>query len=148
MSSEFFSAMAMFWSAFLAATLLPGASEVVLVASLVEKSADPFLLIALATIGNTLGSLVNFGCGRFLIGYRDRRWFPVSAGHIERFSTVFRRYGVWTLLLAWAPIGGDALTVVAGIARVNLLLFLALVGSGKLARYVVVAIGVLNWPWV
>ena len=148
MTTEMLSGMAMFWSAFLAATLLPGASEIVLVTSLVEKTADPWLLIILATLGNTLGSLANWACGRFLIRFQDRRWFPVSARHVERFSQVFRRYGVWTLLLAWAPIAGDALTVVAGITRVNPVLFLVLVGIGKLARYLVVAIGVLNWPWV
>ncbi|NDW05039.1 YqaA family protein [Jiella pacifica] len=147
MTSEFLSAAAMFWSAFLAATLLPGASEVVLAAALVERTVDPWVLIALATAGNTLGSLFNWVCGRFLIGFQDRRWFPVSPRHVERFSSLFQRYGVWTLLFAWAPIGGDALTVVAGIARVNVGLFLVLVGAGKLLRYLVVAAGVLAWPW-
>lgn len=146
-SEHLLSGAAMFWSAFLAATLLPGASEVVLAASLVERTADPWLLVALATLGNTLGSLVNWMCGRFLIAFRERRWFPVSPRHIDRFTRVFQRYGVWTLLLAWAPIGGDALTVVAGIARVNVVVFLVLVGAGKLARYLVVAAGVLAWPW-
>ncbi|WAP69278.1 YqaA family protein [Jiella pelagia] len=148
MTSEFLAAAAVFWSAFLAATLLPGASEVVLVASLLDAAADPWLLIGLATVGNTLGSFVNWLLGRFLIGFADRRWFPVSRSQIDRFEAFFKRYGVWTLLLAWAPIGGDALTVIAGTARVNAVTFLVLVGVGKLARYLVVAAGVLSWPWV
>ncbi len=147
MSAACLAALAVFWSAFLAATILPAASEVVLAASLAERAADPWLLIGLATFGNTLGSLVNWVLGRFLAGFEDRRWFPVSPKRLHRFAAIFRRYGVWTLLFAWAPIGGDALTVVAGAARVNVLIFLALVGAGKLARYLIVAAGVASWPW-
>ena len=110
-----------------------------LVALLAAGRGDPFALIAVATIANTLGSVVNWLCGRFLMRYRDARWFPVSPARIERWSTTFRRYGLASLLLAWAPIGGDALTVVAGILKVPIVPFVILVGLGKLGRYLVVA---------
>ncbi|MBO0904178.1 YqaA family protein [Jiella sonneratiae] len=148
MTDGFLAAAAMFWSAFLAATFLPGGSEVVLAAGLIEKSADPWLLIGLATVGNTLGSLVNWACGRFLMAWQDRRWFPVKRDEIEHFTAFFRRWGVWTLLFAFVPVAGDALTLVAGIARVDAALFMLLVGLGKLGRYLVVAAGVLSWPWI
>ncbi|MBO0663935.1 DedA family protein [Jiella sp. MQZ9-1] len=148
MTAAFASEAAVFWSAFLSATFLPGASELVLAASLAERSADPFVLIGLATLGNTLGSLVNWVCGRFLIAFQDRRWFPVPPRQIDRFTAFFQRWGIWSLLLAWAPIIGDVLTVIAGIARVSVPAFLVLVGFGKLARYLAVAAGVLSWPWV
>lgn len=135
----------MFWSAFLAATVLPGASEVLLIALLIGDTGDPWIVIAAATLGNTLGSVANWACGRFLAHYRDRRWFPVPATQIDRFSGFFRRYGLWTLLLAWAPIAGDALTVIAGMLRVHLVPFTILVGIGKLGRYLVVAGGALAW---
>ncbi|MEF2554238.1 hypothetical protein VQ042_23400 [Aurantimonas sp. A2-1-M11] len=61
----------MFWSVFLAANILPGASEVLLVSG----TGEPWFVIATATVGNTLGSFANWACGRFLSHYRDRRWF-------------------------------------------------------------------------
>ncbi|MCQ0987255.1 YqaA family protein [Jiella marina] len=146
MTSELLTLVATFWSALLAATLLPGASEIVLVTALAAGEAGPFWLVAVATVGNTLGSLINWACGRFLMHFQDRRWFPVAPHHIERFSALFHRYGVWSLLFSWAPIGGDALTVIAGIVRVNVWTFIVLVGIGKLARYVVLAAGTLYWP--
>lgn len=107
----------MFWSAFLAATILPGASEVLLVGLLVSGTGEPWIVIAAATAGNTLGSVANWACGRFFVQYEDRRWFPVSAKQIDRFSGLFRHYGMPSLLFAWAPVVGDALTVIAGTLR-------------------------------
>lgn len=129
----------MFWSAFLAATILPGASEVLLVALLLGGTGEPWIVVAAATVGNTLGSVANWACGRFLGHYRDSRWFPVPAAQVDRFSAFFRRYGMASLLFAWAPIIGDALTVIAGTLRVPLLPFTLVVGLGKLGRYLVVA---------
>lgn len=145
MAMEYAAYAGMFWTAFLAATLLPGASEVLFAGLLVGGAVDPWLLLLAATIGNTAGSVVNWFCGRFLSHYRDRRWFPVPARQIERASAFFRRYGMWSLLLAWAPIGGDALTVIAGMLRVRLLPFTILVGAGKLARYLFVAGAASAW---
>lgn len=131
----------MFWTALLAATVLPGASEVLFVGLLVSGTVDPWMLLAVATVGNTLGSVVNWFLGRSLLHFQNRRWFPVSPDAIERWSIVYRRYGLWSLLFAWAPVGGDALTVVAGILRVKLLPFSILVGIGKFARYAFVMAG-------
>ena len=79
--------------------------------------------------------MVNWGLGRYLLHFRDRRWFYFNERQIERAQNWFRRYGFWSLLLAWMPIGGDALTLIAGIMRVRLWLFLLLVGCGKGLRY-------------
>ena len=136
------SLLSLFLAAFLAATLLPGGSELLLVALLVQHGVDPWLLIAVATVGNTLGSVVNWACGRFLHEYRGARWFPVKPAPLARFSGLFRRYGIWCLLLAWAPVIGDVVTVLAGMARVPIGRFAILVGLGKLARYLVVAAAV------
>jgi membrane protein YqaA with SNARE-associated domain len=72
---------------------------------------------------------------RYLLKWQDKRWFPVTRRQLDNASAWFQRYGVWTLLLAWAPIGGDALTFVAGMMKVRLGLFLLLVGIGKAGRY-------------
>nr|WP_255771965.1 YqaA family protein [Microbulbifer guangxiensis] len=133
----------MFFSAFLAATILPFYSEVILFA-LLREGGDPMLLVVVATIGNTLGAVVNWYLGRYLLHFQDRRWFYFSHKQIARAQEWFQRYGFWTLLLAWMPVGGDALTLIAGIMRVRLWLFILLVGLGKGLRYLSV-VYLQNW---
>ena len=128
-------ATSLFASAFLAATILPFYSEVILFA-LLREGGDPLTLVIVATLGNTLGAVVNWALGRYLLHFQDRKWFYFKPAQIERAQGWFQRYGVWTLLLAWMPIGGDALTFIAGVMRVRILPFLVLVGTGKGLRYV------------
>jgi len=133
----------LFGSAFLAATILPFYSEVVLFA-LLRQGGDPALLVAVATLGNTLGAVVNWGLGRFLLHFQDRRWFYFKREQMERWQRWFQRYGVWSLLLAWMPVGGDPLTFIAGVMKVHIVPFLVLVGIGKGLRYVSV-VYVTDW---
>ena len=125
----------LFGSAFLAATILPFYSEVVLFA-LLREGGDPVLLVLVATLGNTLGAVVNWLLGWYLLHFQDRRWFYFSRAQIDKAQYWFQRYGFWSLLLAWAPVGGDALTLIAGVMKVRLWVFLLLVGSGKAMRYI------------
>lgn len=125
----------LFGSAFLAATILPFYSEVVLFA-LLRAGEDPLTLVIVAAVGNTLGAVVNWLLGRYLLHFQDRRWFYFSHAQIERAQHWFQRYGFWSLLMAWAPVGGDALTLIAGIMKVRIVPFLLLVGTGKTLRYV------------
>lgn len=136
--SELVNYGSLFLAAFLSATLLPGSSEAVLVGLVVSGRGEPWSLLAAATIGNTLGSIVTWGCGRFLANYRDRPWFPVTAARYERAAAWFARYGVWSLLLSWVPVIGDGLAVAAGSLRVPLALFTGVVGLGKFVRYAAV----------
>jgi len=124
-------------TAFVAATLLPFYSEVVLVALLV-RGAEPAWLLAAATLGNTLGAVVNWYLGRFLLRFETRPWFPFKPHQVHRAQAWFLRYGKWSLLMAWLPVGGDALTFFAGVMRVPLGLFVVLTGIGKGVRYAVV----------
>lgn len=132
-----------YWSLFLlslaAATLLPGGSEVALVALLAEGSRPAWVLVGVATLGNVLGSLINWVLGRWLRRFVGRRWFPVTAAQLASAERVFSRYGVWTLLFAWVPVIGDPLTVAAGTLGVKWRVFLPLVTLGKVARYLVLA---------
>jgi len=128
--------LSLFVAAFLAATLLPGSSEVLLVAAQ-QRGFDPWLLLLVATSGNVLGSVVNYAMGRYLLRFQGRRWFPFEADGLQRGERWFQRYGKWSLLLAWAPLVGDALTFVAGMMRVHPTLFLLLVTIGKASRYAV-----------
>ena len=127
----------LFTASFLAATVLPFYSEVVLFA-LIRQGEPAVILIIIASIGNTLGAAVNWFLGRFLLHYQDRRWFYFKADQVARMQYWFQRYGVWSLLFAWLPLGGDALTFIAGIMKVRFGLFVILVGIGKSLRYIVV----------
>ena len=135
----------LFASAFLSATLLPGSSEAALLALLATGTGDVAILVLVATVGNVLGSVVNWGVGRFLAHLQDRRWFPVSRRAYERAAGWYRRFGVWSLLMAWVPVIGDPLTVVAGALRVGFMKFLVLVTIGKAARYIFLAAAFEGW---
>lgn len=128
--------LGLFFSAFLAATLVPAYSEI-LFAGLVAAGYDPLQLLAWASAGNTLGSAVNWVLGRYLLHFQDRKWFPFRADSMGRSQAWFQKYGVWSLLLAWMPVGGDALTFIAGMMRVPFWLFFILTGIGKTARYAI-----------
>ena len=130
-------------TAFLAATILPVSSEVVLAVIIAGAPDALWLPILVATAGNTAGAVVNWALGWFFIRYRDRRWFPVSERRLANASRWFQRYGVWSLLLAWLPVVGDPLTLAAGLFRVPFWTFLPLVAIGKAARYAVLAWTVL-----
>ena len=127
-----------FLSAFLAATILPFSSEIVLSAVYGAGNADAVILWLVASTGNVLGALVNWALGRHLLHWQDRKWFPFKAYQLKRADVWFQRYGVWTLLMAWVPVVGDPLTFVAGFLRVNVWLFLTLVSIGKAGRYMAV----------
>lgn len=130
--------LSLFASSLLAATIIPAQSEAVLVGLHLTGNYNPALLIAVATCGNVLGASVNWLLGRYLEHFKSRRWFPVKEAALDRAARTYKRYGVWTLLLSWVPIIGDPLTVIAGLLRTPFPLFLLLVTTGKLARYVVV----------
>jgi membrane protein YqaA with SNARE-associated domain len=131
--------VSLFTVAFLAATLLPGSSEAALVAALKLGDMAPAAAIAAATLGNTLGSCLNWAIGRFGANWRDHPRFPIRPAQYERISGLYRRYGLWSLFFSWVPFVGDPLTVFAGLTRTPFLVFLPLVAAGKLARYLVVA---------
>ena len=135
----------LFLSAFSAATLLPGSSEALLTGFVATEQGAPALLLTVVTIGNVAGSAVNWGLGRFFIHYRDRKWFPVSEQGYHQAVRWYERFGIWTLLLAWLPIIGDPLTVIAGALRTRFLLFLLLVSIGKFGRYLFIVAVTVSW---
>ena len=121
---------------FLAATILPLSSELVLSTMLLTDSFDKYLLLVVASFGNIFGSSVNWYLGKKILIFRDKKWFPVNEKQIAKSEMYFKKYGIWSLLLAWVPIIGDPLTVIAGILRVNFFTFLLLVSLSKTSRYI------------
>lgn len=134
----------LFLAALAAATILPMQSEAVLVGLLLADY-PPWRLVAVASVGNVLGSVINWCLGRMIERFRDRPWFPANKTALERAQRWYRRYGKWSLLLSWMPIIGDPLTVVAGVMRESLPIFLLLVTIAKVGRYVALTLITLCW---
>ena len=134
----------LFIAAFLAATILPAQSEVGLAALILASPASVILLVATASLGNILGSALNWYLGRGINRYTGNRWFLTNTT-LSRANSWSSRYGRWSLLLSWVPVIGDPLTVMAGIMREPLLRFLLIVGIAKTGRYIVIALLALQW---
>ncbi|WJD49456.1 MULTISPECIES: YqaA family protein [unclassified Enterobacter] len=135
--SDGLSLFSLFAGSFLSATLLPGNSEVLLVALLLSGVSQPWLLVLIATMGNSLGGLTNVILGRFFPLRKTSRWQEKATGFLNR-------YGAAALLLSWMPVIGDLLCLLAGWMRISwgpVLFFLCL---GKALRYVVVAFATLQ----
>ncbi len=136
----------LFMLAFSAATLLPGGSEAALIGMAALSTHSISTLLIVASIGNTLGSVLNYGLGRFALHFQDRKWFPVSASELTKAQNWFARWGQWSLLLAWVPIIGDPLTFAAGVMRMRFWRFLFLVAISKTVRYMVI-LGLFDLFW-
>jgi len=129
---------ALFFSALISATLFPGGSEALLLYRL-HEGGHAISLVLIATTGNVLGSLVTYAMGRLGNEAMHRRWLRISEGSVARGEAWFDRFGRPALLLAWLPVLGDPLCLVAGLLRCHLGIFLFLVTLGKLARYTILA---------
>lgn len=124
----------LFVAAFLAATPVPFQSEVVFL-GLQAAGWGPIVLVIVASIGNTLGSCVTYALGRWLSDQRDHRWFPLTPAQMTQAEGWWARWGLWLLLLSWAPFG-DMIVGLSGVLRVRFPAFLLLVAIAKTGRYV------------
>ncbi|HEI8866943.1 YqaA family protein [Serratia sp. AKBS12] len=134
--------LSLFGSSFLSATLLPGNSEIYLVALLSNGRISPEPLVLAATLGNTLGGVTNVIIGRLLPAMKPQRGLATAQRWLQRF-------GPAALLLSWVPVVGDLLCVLAGWLRMPwgpVMLFLCI---GKALRYIVLTMitlqGIALW---
>lgn len=127
-------------AAFLAATPLPMQSEAVFVALQIAGAAPLWAMVVVATLANTAGSAVTWATGRGIRGLQGRLGgrLRISPAQLARAEAFYTRFGRWSLLLSWAPLG-DLLCFLAGTMRMPLWQFLAIVGFAKGIRYIVVA---------
>ncbi len=122
-------------ASFISATILPGGSEVVMVALITKYPELTWQAVGVASIGNTLGGMTSYVLGRMMpVG----KISPKAMGMLHQ-------YGYWALLFSWIPLFGDALCVAAGWLRFNPVISLVLFAIGKLFRYILVAGG---WTWL
>ena len=136
--------LAVFLSAFVAATLLPAQSEAVLSFYILSAPQTVFALILVATVGNVLGSVVNWVVGFYATRFQNRKWFPATPSQMQRAEKFYRKYGRYSLLLGWVPFIGDPITVIAGVLREPIFSFLLLVTIAKSARYIALSLIVLE----
>jgi len=127
--------LTLFVIAFLSATLLPMGSEALLIYDFSQGYAW-FALWFVATLGNSLGAVVNY-----TLGYKGEKYLEqksyLSKEKMPKYRNMFKKYGVWTLLLSWLPIIGDPLTLLAGVLRYPFKTFVILVTFAKGLRYAV-----------
>jgi membrane protein YqaA with SNARE-associated domain len=124
----------LFLSSFLAATILPVASEVFLGAML-AMGYDPIVSLFVATVGNTLGGYLNYFLGRL----GNPKWLlkvGVKKEQVLNWENAVKKYGAWLALFSWLPFVGDVIGIALGFFRVNWLLSFFFIAIGKLARYI------------
>ena len=130
--------LGLFIAAFLAATILPLSSEVVL-SILLLNGLSPAALVCIATTGNVLGALTNYALGYWASLAVIKKWLKMSEQEFVQAEQRFKKYGLFSLCFAWLPVIGDPITVIAGILRIRLWWFVVLVTTGKLIRYLVIS---------
>jgi membrane protein YqaA with SNARE-associated domain len=130
--------LSLFSISFLAATILPLSSELMLAGLIAKSNYDSLLLLIVASFGNVLGSVFNWTLGFYSRNLSTKKWFPFKDEQIEKSSKWFNKFGRWLLLFAWVPIIGDPLTLAAGLLRVKFIEFVILVTIGKVSRYFLV----------
>lgn len=134
-------------AAFIAATPVPMQSEAVFVAVQLAGTVPIWLMVLGAGVANTAGSVLTWAIGRGARLLEGR--FKTTEAKLARAERIYARWGRWTLLLSWAPLG-DVICFVAGALRVPLWQFTLIVGAAKTARYAVLAAataGVLSLGW-
>jgi membrane protein YqaA with SNARE-associated domain len=134
--------ISIFFLSFLAATIIPFSSEVGLLSYMAVGKFNNELLLIFASLGNILGSCVNYILGLYIIKFKTKSWFPFKDNQILKATKWFNRFGVYSLFFAFLPIVGDPLTLIAGMFRVSFIKFIILVSFGKILRYLLIYYGV------
>ena len=126
----------LFLLTFLSATILPILSEAFLLAML-AKDFDPMTCLTIATIGNSLGGITNYGIGKL----GNPKWLQklgINELKLQKYNTKIAKYGSWLALLSWIPVIGDPLVIGLGFFRVSFTKVLILLVLGKFLRYLLI----------
>jgi len=131
--------LGIFLAAFIASTLLPAPSELIILIAF-ENGFNVFGVIAVATLGNTLGSITNYYIGYYSNSKRLISRFNLNQSKINKWTKKSQKYGFWLGLLAWLPIVGDPLMAIVGFLKVKIIPLILTITFGKLIRYIVVTL--------
>ena len=130
----------MFLAAFLAGSVFPFSSEAVILA-LMATGLDPWQLMIYGTIGNVLGSVVNYAIGRMGKMEWVERYLHVSQENMEKAQRFMGKRGAWMGFFAFLPVIGTAICITLGLMRANPSITAVSVFLGKVIRYFLVAYG-------
>lgn len=130
----------MFIASLLAGSVLPFSSEAVMV-GLIAAGLDPWLLALYGTIGNVIGSMVNYWVGHMGKTEWFERYLNVKQRDMERAERFMAGRGALMGFFAFVPVIGSAITVLLGLMRANLLITSLAVTAGKIVRYVILIYG-------
>jgi len=129
--------LTLFFSALISATLFPLGSEALLIYD-IKQGYNLYLLLFFATLGNVLGSVINYVLGLKGEEYLEKKGH-LKKEKVEKYKKFFDKYGGYSLLLSWMPIVGDPITFIAGILKYDWKKFLFLVTISKFFRYLFLA---------
>lgn len=127
-------------SAFTAGSFFPFSSEAVMI-GLMAAGLDPFTLAVYGTIGNVLGSLLNYGIGRMGKMEWIERYLHVKKKDLDRAERFMAGRGAWMGFFAFVPVIGSAITIALGLMRANLLITTINITLGKIVRYALLIFG-------
>ena len=130
--------LTLFFSAFISATLIPFGSEALLIYD-IKEGYNVYFLILFATLGNTLGSILNYFLGLKGESFLVKNNF-LKEKLLLKSKNYFYKYGWFCILFSWLPIIGDPITFIAGVLKFNLKLFILLVLIAKFLRYLFIAL--------
>lgn len=133
----------LFVAAFLAGSVVPFASEVVL-GILYEMGCDPVWLVVSASIGNTLGGVMCYWLGWLGNLERIEKWLGVSSEKLDRVADKVKRRGAWMGLLSVMPVVGEAIVVMLGMVKANAMWTTMAMFVGKAARYIIIILGLMG----
>jgi len=128
--------LGMLIAAFLAASILPFSSEVVML-GLLAAGVSPWPLIIYGTIGNVAGSMFNYGIGRMGRLSWIEKYLHVKKKDLDRAERFMGGRGAWMGFFAFLPVIGDVITIVLGLMHANIVISLVSISVGKFLRYVV-----------
>ena len=127
-------------AAFLAGSVFPFSSELVMTA-LMATGLDPWQLALYGTVGNVLGSALNYAVGRLGKVEWFERYLHVSPKDMERAERFMAGRGAWMGFFAFLPILGSAITILLGLMRANVVITFVAITLGKIFRYIILIYG-------
>ncbi|MFR3216390.1 MAG: YqaA family protein [Dysgonomonas mossii] len=141
--------LGLFIGAFLAATVLPFSSEI-LVTGLLLAGASPVYIFLSATFGNWLGSLTSYGIGWLGKWEWIEKWLRISPEKIKQQQVRIEKYDSLLAFFVWLPIIGDVFALALGFYKVNFIKCCVFILVGKSLRYFIYLmlydyVETLNW---
>lgn len=133
----------LFLGSFLAGSIVPFSSEVLLGSALLA-GVDPVACLISTSLGNTLGGMSCYYIGRLGKMEWMTKYLKVKETTLHKYTTFLRGKGAWLGFFAWLPYAGEAISVALGYLRANALIVAVSMLIGKTLRYLVMMLIILG----